>query len=128
MRSGQPLTVALKACRSLPTAPYVAGNVLDQGVAVAWLHQPAMAFTRERSTSELWGFRKGCYYADTCRAGCNFTAHTTLGRRGNQPFCTHRAAMLRRDGKRERLVQVERAAGKSYDFGRFELVEEEWEG
>ena len=117
----------LKACPSLPTAPYVAGNVLDQAVADAWLHQPAMAFTREKSTSELWGFCKGCYYADTCRAGCNFTAHTTLGRRGNQPFCYHRAATLRRDGKRERLVQVERAAGKPYDFGRFELVEEEWQ-
>lgn len=116
----------IKACPSLPTAPYAAGNVLTTPLREAWDHAPALQFTRAASTEELWGFCKTCYYADICRGGCNFTAHTTLGRRGNNPFCYHRATTLRRQGRRERLVQVERAAGAPYDFGRFELVEEDW--
>lgn len=117
----------IKACPSLPTAPYAAGNILDVDLGRTWAEHERLGFTREGSTDELWGFCRSCVYADTCRAGCNFTAHTTLGRRGNNPFCYHRAANFRRQGKRERLVQVVRAAGVPYDFGRFELVEEAWE-
>ncbi|MBM4393661.1 MAG: radical SAM/SPASM domain-containing protein, partial [Deltaproteobacteria bacterium] len=51
---------------------------------------------------------------------------TTLGRRGNNPFCYHRAATLKKRGRRERLVRVEAAAGEPYDFGRFEIIEEDW--
>jgi hypothetical protein len=50
--------------------------------------------------------------------------HTTLGRRGNNPFFYHRVVQLRRRGVRERLVQVERAPELPYDIGRFEIVEE----
>jgi hypothetical protein len=42
------------------------------------------------------------------------------------PYCHHRAVELRREGKRERLVRVEEAPGRPFDFGRFELVEEAW--
>lgn len=118
----------IKACPSLPTAPYAAGNILDQTARDAWLNQPLMRFARERTVEDLWGFCRTCAYAEVCHAGCNFTAHTTLGRRGNNPFCYHRAATLKRAGKRERLVQVVKAAGEPYDFGRFELVEEGWGG
>jgi radical SAM protein with 4Fe4S-binding SPASM domain len=114
----------IKACPSLPTAPYVGGNVLDMPIADAWATSPELRFARDRDGSELWGFCKTCYYADVCHAGCNFTTHSTLGRRGNNPFCYHRAATLRRQGKRERLVRVEAPAGLPYDFGRFEIVEE----
>ena len=50
--------------------------------------------------------------------------YSTLGRRGNNPFCYHRATTLAARGRRERLVQVERAEGLPYDFGRFEVLEE----
>jgi len=83
-------------------------------------------FARDRGTEELWGHCKTCYYADVCKAGCSWTAHTTLGRRGNTPFCYHRVVQLRKKGIRERLVPVEKAPGQPYDFGRFELVEEPW--
>lgn len=117
----------IKACPSLPTAPYVGGNVRNVDIAAAWLDEPALAFARtDERVSELWGFCKTCMYADICKGGCTFTAHTTLGRRGNNPFCYHRAATLKKRGVRERLVQKERAAGQPYDFGRFEVVEEPW--
>jgi radical SAM protein with 4Fe4S-binding SPASM domain len=116
----------VKACPSLPTAPYVGGNVRDQTLRALWSETPELAFARTRTTDELWGFCATCEYNETCMAGCSFTAHSTLGRRGNNPFCYHRAATLKGRGRRERLVQVEAAPGLAYDFGRFEIVEEDW--
>lgn len=115
----------VKACPSLPTAPYAGGNVRDRSVRELW-QEAAIGFARSDRQAELWGFCGGCMYREICQGGCSFTAHTTLGRRGNNPFCYHRAATLRRQGRRERLVQREGAAGQPYDFGRFELIEEDW--
>lgn len=116
----------VKACPTLPTAPYDAGNVRTMGIEELWQHAERMRFARERTVDELWGFCKTCYYADVCKAGCSWTAHTTLGRRGNMPFCYHRVTQLRKKGIRERLVKVENAPRLPFDFGRFEIVEEPW--
>jgi radical SAM protein with 4Fe4S-binding SPASM domain len=116
----------VKACPSLPTAPYNGGRLTDVSLKQIWEYADELSFVTDRTTDELWGFCRSCYYADICRGGCSFTAHCTLGKRGNNPFCYHRAATLKEKGKRERLVQVERAEGRPYDFGRFELVEEAW--
>ena len=89
-----------------------------------WERAAPLRFARDRGEEELWGFCKGCYYAPVCRGGCSWTAHTLLGRRGNMPYCYHRAETLRAAGRRERLVKVADAPGAPFDFGRFELVEE----
>ncbi|HLT34635.1 MAG TPA: radical SAM protein, partial [Enhygromyxa sp.] len=86
----------IKGCPSLPTAPYTGGNVRDLKLADIWRDAPELRFTRDRTTEELWGRCASCYYADVCRAGCSFTVHTALGRRGNNPFCYYRADKLRR--------------------------------
>ena len=116
----------VKACPSLPTAPYVGGNVRELSLAQIWEHAEAMRFARDRTIEELWGFCRTCYYADTCRGGCSWTAHCTLGKRGNNPFCYHRVTQLERRGVRERLVVKEKAPNEPYDFGRLEIVEEPW--
>jgi radical SAM protein with 4Fe4S-binding SPASM domain len=112
----------VKGCPSLPSAPYVGGNVRHRPLAAIWADASALRFARDRDVSELWGFCGSCYYAETCRGGCSWTAHTLLGRRGNMPYCHHRALELAAQGLRERLVQVEAAPGTPFDFGRFELV------
>ncbi|EDM75987.1 hypothetical protein PPSIR1_19979 [Plesiocystis pacifica SIR-1] len=116
----------IKGCPSLPTAPYVGGNVRDLDIETIWADAAPIRFTRDRDTSELWGHCASCYYADTCMAGCSFTSHSTLGRRGNNPFCYYRADKLRREGLREVLVHAEAAPNSPYDFGRFELREQPW--
>lgn len=117
----------VKACPSLPTGPYAGGNVRDLPLERIWQESAVVRFARDAAgIDDLWGFCKTCYYADTCRAGCNWTAHCTLGRRGNNPFCYHRVVQLRRKGVRERLVPKERPPNEPYDFGRFEIVEEPW--
>jgi radical SAM protein with 4Fe4S-binding SPASM domain len=116
----------VKGCPSLPSGPYVGGNVRHLSLGQIWEHTEALAFTRDRTADELWGFCRGCYYAETCRGGCSFTAHCTVGKRGNNPLCYHRASVLKERGLRERLVPVEAAGGAPYDFGRFDIVEEPW--
>lgn len=113
----------VKGCPSLPSAPYVGGNVRQASVADIW-QSTALAFTRQRTEDELWGHCKSCYYASECRAGCSWTAHTLLGKRGNMPYCHHRAETLAAKGIRERIRPVQAAPGRPFDFGRFELVEE----
>lgn len=116
---------AVKGCPSLPSAPYVGGNVRDTPIAELWASAPEIRFSRDRTTDELWGFCRSCYYAEECRGGCSWTAHTLLGRRGNNPYCHHRALELAERGQRERLVKVEAAPGQPFDFGRFEIVLED---
>ena len=116
----------IKGCPSLPTGPYAGGNVRELSLAQIWENSEVIAFARNRDESELWGFCKTCYYAEVCRAGCSFTSHSTLGRRGNMPFCYYRASQLRRQGLRERLLHKTQAAGLPYDFGAFELAVEPW--
>jgi radical SAM protein with 4Fe4S-binding SPASM domain len=117
----------VKGCPSLPTAPYDGGNVLELSLEKIWERSEVIRFSRDRDTSELWGFCADCYYADTCRAGCSWTAHCTLGKRGNNPFCYHRVTQLKRQGLRERLVLKELAPNEPYDFGRYAIVEEPWD-
>jgi radical SAM protein with 4Fe4S-binding SPASM domain len=112
---------AVKGCPSLQTDTYVGGNVRSQPIAEIWGTEQ-LAFTRQRSIDELWGFCRECPFGDTCFGGCTFTAHAFFGRPGNNPYCHFRAKTLAARGQRERLVPKERAPGRPFDNGRFELV------
>lgn len=114
----------VKGCPSLPSGPYVGGNLRESPLQTIWTSRQ-LSFARERP-DETWGRCGDCYYAESCGGGCSWTAHTLLGRRGNMPWCYHRADMLKQQGLRERLIKVEDADGDPFDFGRFELVEEPW--
>ena len=116
---------SVKGCPSLPSGPYVGGNVRTQRIMDIWEQSPQLRFARDRGTEELWGFCAGCYYAPVCKGGCSWTSHTLLGRRGNMPWCYHRAEQLAAQGIRERLEPVQQAPGTPFDFGQFRLVEEE---
>jgi radical SAM protein with 4Fe4S-binding SPASM domain len=113
----------IKGCPSLPTAAYRGGNIREERLAAILAQAPELAINRE-GTAPLWGFCKTCDYAELCRAGCNWTAHVFFGKRGNNPYCHHRALTLARRGIRERLEQVEAAPGEPFDHGRFSLIEE----
>jgi predicted MFS family arabinose efflux permease len=91
-----------------------------------WERAAALQFTRERGRDDLWGYCAECYYGDECKGGCSWTAHVTLGRIGNNPFCHHRALEYLRDGVRERLRQVQKPDGTPFDYGVFEPYLEPW--
>lgn len=115
---------SIKGCPSLPSEAWVGGNVRDATLEDIWERSAPLRYTRDRDVHDLWGFCRSCYYAETCLAGCTWTSHVTLGRAGNNPYCHHRALEHDKQGKRERLVQVEPAPGQPFDHGRFELVVE----
>ncbi len=116
----------IKGCPSLPTSDYVGGNIREHSLREIWERAPALRFTRDRTTAEMWGYCGTCYYKDTCRSGCSWTGHVLLGKRGNNPYCHHRALEMLREGKRERIVRVSAAEGRPFDYGRYELLVEDW--
>jgi radical SAM protein with 4Fe4S-binding SPASM domain len=115
----------IKGCPSLATSVWAGGNVRDNPLVDIWQRAAPLRYTRDRTVESLWGFCRSCYYADVCRGGCTWTAESLLGKPGNNPLCHHRALELAQIGKRERLVQIQRAGGAPFDMGRFELVLED---
>ena len=116
---------AVKGCPSLQTDPWTGGNLRDASLRDIWQRSAPLRYTRDRTVDDLWGYCRTCYYADTCRAGCTWTAFSLFGKAGNNPLCHHRALEFQRQGKRERLVPVAPAPGQPFDNGRFEIVIEE---
>jgi radical SAM protein with 4Fe4S-binding SPASM domain len=116
----------IKACPSLPSQAYVGGNVRDHSLRDIWERATPLRFTRDDRRAELWGHCAACYYAEDCLGGCSWTAHALFGRRGNNPFCHHRALDLLRRGRRERLIRTSEAGGLPFDHGTFEIIEEDW--
>jgi len=115
----------IKGCPSMATATWGSGNVRDAKLVEIWERAAPMRFNRGRGVESLWGYCSTCYYADVCKGGCTWTAEALLGKPGNNPICHHRALELARVGKRERLVQIERAPGVPFDQGKFELIVED---
>jgi radical SAM protein with 4Fe4S-binding SPASM domain len=116
---------AIKGCPSLHTVPWTGGNIRDAPLQDIWERSAPLRYMRDRTVDDLWGFCRTCYYADTCRAGCTWTASSLFGKPGNNPLCHHRALEMDRQGTRERLVQVAPAPGAPFDHGLFEIVVEE---
>jgi radical SAM protein with 4Fe4S-binding SPASM domain len=118
----------VKANPALPPTPYVGGNVRDRSLREIVSESPALAFNlgagAPAGTAHLWGFCATCEFGALCRGGDPWTAHTFFGRRGNNPYCYHRAATLRRRGLRERLYPVAPAPGTPLDHGIFASIEE----
>ncbi len=113
----------IKSCPGLPS-PYAGGNIRQRRLRDIWENADPLAFVRRRTIDDLWGFCRTCYYAETCMAGCTWTAHALMGSPGNNPMCYHRAREMDRRGLRERLVKVKDAGGRSFDHGEFEIVVE----
>ncbi|MBI3181849.1 MAG: radical SAM protein [Myxococcales bacterium] len=117
----------IKACSSLPTGGFSAGNIRRQPLRKI-LAKKEMRFNLGGGTragvAHLWGFCKRCEYGALCRGGCSATAYVFFNRRGNNPYCHHRALEQQRRGVRERVVPARKATGRPYDFGLWQLVEE----
>lgn len=118
----------VKGCPSLATLDYSGGNVRDKSLKEIWNTSPKIQFSREKSQSSLWGFCKSCYYSDVCRGGCTWTAHSLLGRAGNNPYCHYRVIELEKRGLRERVQKRKDALPHSFAVGEFDLILENLDG
>lgn len=119
---------AIKGCPSLPTSAYTGGNIRDRSLREIVEASAKLQFNlgagTPQGTAHLWGFCKTCEFAELCRGGCTWTAHVFFNRRGNNPYCHHRAITQAHQGKRERLVLKVPAQGLPFDNGEFQLLEE----
>ena len=119
---------AIKGCPSLPTAAYTGGNIRDRSLREIIEQTEELRFNlgadTPQGTEHLWGFCKTCEFAQLCRGGCTWTAHVFFDRRGNNPYCHHRALEQAKRGIRERVYPHVRAQGLPFDNGEFALIEE----
>ena len=116
---------SIKGCPSLPTDAWTGGNIRDDSLKDIWQRSAPLRYTRDRTIDDLWGYCRTCYYADVCRAGCTWTSFVLFGKAGNNPYCHHRALEMKAKGRRERVVRRELPPGLPFDYGRFDLVEED---
>ncbi|MFA5504852.1 MAG: radical SAM protein [Vulcanimicrobiota bacterium] len=117
---------AIKGCPSLPTSAYTGGNIRDKSLYEIVSQAPELTMNLHETTEHLWGFCKSCDYAPVCKGGCSWTAHVFFDRRGNNPYCHHRALTQASRGKRERVRKVKAASGLPFDNGEFELIVEDY--
>lgn len=119
---------AIKGCPSLPTAAYTGGNVRDRTLHSIITEAEELRFNlgagTPKGTAHLWGFCKSCEFAQLCRGGCSWTAHVFFDRRGNNPYCHHRALSQQKRNIRERFILQRPATGNPFDNGEFTLLEE----
>jgi radical SAM protein with 4Fe4S-binding SPASM domain len=114
----------IKGCPSLGGPANVGGNIRQHALREIWERAEPLAYTRERTEAELWGYCGECYYRSVCRAGCTATAEPLLGRPGNNPFCHHRAQQMHAMGLRERIELVSKGPGVPFDHGLYRLIRE----
>ncbi|MEM7552729.1 MAG: nif11-class peptide radical SAM maturase 3 [Cyanobacteria bacterium P01_A01_bin.84] len=119
---------AIKGCPSLPTSAYTGGNIREYSLRTIIEETEELRFNlgggTPQGTKHLWGFCKTCEFAELCRGGCSWTAHVFFDKRGNNPYCHHRALTQAKKGLRERVFIKRQADGKPFDNGEFTLVEE----
>ena len=87
----------IKSCPGLPS-PYAGGNIRERRLRDIWENAEPIAFNRRRTVDDLWGYCRTCYYAETCLAGCTWTAHALDGARGQQPDVPSPCARFRPRG------------------------------
>jgi nif11-class peptide radical SAM maturase 3 len=119
---------AIKGCPSLPTTAYTGGNIRDHSLRTIIEETEELRFNigagTPQGTNHLWGFCKTCEFAELCRGGCSWTAHVFFDKRGNNPYCHHRALTQETQDIRERVVLQRPAEGNPFDNGEFALIEE----
>lgn len=119
---------AVKPCLSLPTAAYTGGHLREHSLEDIVRHSDALNINIHACTPEgaahLYGFCGSCEYAELCRGGCTWMMHVFFGKRGDNPYCHHRALTLAAQNRRERVKIQQSAGGRPFDHGLFELIEE----
>ena len=119
---------SIKGCPSLPTSAYAGGNIRNHSLRTIIEETEELQFNlgadTPKGTEHLWGFCKTCEFAELCRGGCTWTAHVFFNRRGNNPYCHHRALFQKKQDIRERVALKVRAEGNPFDNGEFSLIEE----
>ncbi|KAF7788907.1 hypothetical protein PRUB_a2008 [Pseudoalteromonas rubra] len=119
---------SIKGCPSLPSEAYTGGNIRERTLQDIYQNSPELRIndvtTPEDATRHLWGECANCEFAAVCRAGCHWTAHVFFGKRGNNPYCHHRALKKAALNQRERFYIQQAAPGKSFDHGVFAIHDE----
>jgi radical SAM protein with 4Fe4S-binding SPASM domain len=118
----------IKGCPSLETRKFKMGAVRDTPFEEIWEGGTAVRARKLDASQGKRNFCDGCYYRDTCIAGCTWHADSVTGDGRDNPFCHYRALSLSAQGLRERVEKVEEAAPIPFAAGRFAVILEDEHG
>lgn len=110
----------IKGCPSLPTHPYSLGKSTEGG-----LINLQDLWTENGNASYqpiLSGFCASCPFAMHCWSGCGWSATTTMGAKGDNPYCMFRSIVHRATSKHEQLRQISQGLMGPFDYGHNEIT------
>ena len=110
----------IKGCPSLPTNPYALGKSYDDG-----FDQLTTIWDKEKSPYhwKVYGFCAKCPFQQICWSGCGWSSTTTLGEKGNNPYCMFRSIVYESKNMHERLTQSKTGDLGPFEYGAFTLTE-----
>jgi radical SAM protein with 4Fe4S-binding SPASM domain len=110
----------VKGCPSLPTNPYALGKSYADG-----FDQLNTLWKKEKSPyhRKVYGFCAKCPFQEFCWSGCGWSSTTTLGEKGNNPYCMFRAIVYESRNMHEKLTQAKTGNLGPFEYGTFALTE-----
>ena len=113
---------AVKGCPSLQSASTSAATCASVPCARSGPTRPELAFARDRTVAELWGFCRTCRVRRDLPRRLQLHGPRRVRPSRQQPVLSLPGAHARKQGLRERLVAATAADGRPFDCGTFELV------
>jgi len=110
----------IKGCPSLPTHPYSLGKSTQDGFTN--LENLWTTKGNPHYTPIVSGFCSSCPFASHCWSGCGWSATTTMGAKGDNPYCMFRSIVRRAAHQHEELRQVEQGSMGPFEYGRNEII------
>ena len=109
---------SIKGCPSLPTDPFALGKSTGDGF------ERLQQVWKDPNSSYQWrvhGFCSRCPFSSTCWSGCGWSSTTTMGEKGDNPYCMFRSIVHNAKGQHERLKQSSHGTLQPFAYGQHEL-------
>ena len=104
----------IKGCPSLPTNPFSLGKSHEAGFQnLKKVHQ----LSDSPYQNQLNGFCSDCPFSKNCWSGCGWSSTTTMGKKGDNPYCMFRSIVNFGRNKYEQLEQENQGNLGPFDYG-----------
>ena len=108
----------IKGCPSLPTDPFALGKSTGDGFDRL---QQVWNDPNSRYHWRVNGFCSRCPFSSTCWSGCGWSTTTTMGAKGDNPYCMFRSIVHTAKEKHESLKQSSYGTLQPFAYGQHQL-------
>ena len=104
----------IKGCPSLPTNPFSLGKSNQSGFENL---EKVLQVSDSPYQNKINGFCSDCPFSKHCWSGCSWSSTTTMGKKGDNPYCMFRAIVNSGRRKYEQLVQKHEGELGPFEYG-----------